>query len=70
MLTTPLFGALGIAAWSKLYAKHHGRVSFMYFIAVFILLWIVSSLMYSPKARAQDEQKRIGGFSVTGSGEP
>jgi len=68
MLTTPLFGALGIAAWSKFYAKHNTRVSFVYFVAMFIVVWLL--MMMPPKARVRDEQKGIDGFSVTGSGAP
>jgi hypothetical protein len=68
MLSTPFFAALGAAAWSKFFAKHNVRVSVLYFVSVFLLLWLFLSL--TPKARAQDEQKSLGGFSVTGSGEP
>ena len=68
MLTTPFFAALGVAAWSKLLAKHNTRVSALYFLTVFLLLWFFLSL--TPKVRAQDEQKSVEGFSVTGSGAP
>lgn len=60
---------LGVAAWSKLYAKHNVRISVMYFIAIFLAVWVLMSLT-TPKERVQEEQKKIGGFSVTGSGEP
>jgi hypothetical protein len=68
MLTTPFFAALGVAAWSKFLAKHNARVSVLYFLTVFLLLWFFLSL--TPKVRAQDEQKSVEGFSVTGSGAP
>lgn len=68
MLSTPLFAALGIAAWSKFIAKHDARVSLLYFVTLFLLLWFLQSL--SPKARVRDEQKNVAGFSVTGSGAP
>ena len=68
MLTTPFFAALGVAAWSKFLAKHNARVSALYFLIVFLLLWFFLSL--TPKVRAQDEQKSVEGFSVTGSGAP
>jgi len=69
MLTTPLFAGLGVAAWSKVYAKHNVRTSVLYFIAVFLAVWILMNLA-TPKERVQEEQKKVGGFSVTGSGEP
>ena len=68
MLSTPLFAALGAAAWSKLYAKHPIRTALMYFVAVYLALWLL--LMLSPKTRARDEQKGVDGFSITGSGSP
>lgn len=68
MLTTPLFPALGIAIWSKFIAKHNTRVSLMYFVVVFLLIWLLLSL--TPKTRVRDEQKKVEGFSVTGSGAP
>lgn len=68
MLTTPLFAALGVAAWSKFLAKHNARVSVLYFVTVFLLLWLFLSL--TPKVRTQEEQKKVEGFSVTGSGAP
>jgi hypothetical protein len=68
MLSTPFFAALGAAAWSKFLAKHNTRVSVIYFVTVFLLLWFFLSM--TPKARVRDEQKSVEGFSVTGAGSP
>lgn len=68
MLTTSLFPALGVAAWSKFIAKHNTRVSVIYFVVVFLLIWLLLSL--TPKTRVREEQKKVEGFSVTGSGAP
>lgn len=69
MLTTPLFAGLGAATFSKVYAKQNVGTAVMYFIAVFLALWILMSLS-TPKVRVQEEQRNVGGFSVTGSGVP
>ena len=42
----------------------------MYFLTVFLLLWLFLMLTRTPQMRARDDQKSVGGFSVTGSGEP
>lgn len=33
-------GALGVAAWSKFFAKHDTRVSLLYFVSTFLILLI------------------------------
>ena len=46
-------GALGVAAWSKFFAKHDARVSILYFISMFLIM-LIAFTIFPVKRRNED----------------
>ena len=46
-------GALGVAAWSKFFAKHDARVSMLYFVSMFLIL-LITFTIFPVKRRNED----------------